>query len=206
MLRLYFAQETCSLASHIALEDAGAEYELHRLSIDRMEHHDEKYLSINPKGRVPALATPSGILTETPAILVFIAQLFPEAGLIPVNDPFQLAKVQEFNSFISSTLHVAHAHRMRGHRWVDDEVAIRAMQRKVPEAVSAAYAFIEQNYLDGPYVMGKRYSVADPYLFTFAQWMELDGVDPAGFRKISTHREMMRSRPPVRTAVAAETV
>jgi glutathione S-transferase len=204
MLQLYYAQETCSLASHIALEDVGAKYELHRLSIDRKEHHSKDYLSINPKGRVPALVTPAGILTETPAILIFITQNFPEAGLIPSDDPFEFARLQEFNSFIASTLHVAHAHRMRGHRWVDDDAAIRAMQRKVPETVSAAYAHIEDNYLEGPFVMGERYSVADPYLFTFAQWMEPDGVDPSAFPKVSAHRNMMRTRPSVLAALNAQ--
>ena len=203
-LQFYYAQDTCSLASHIALEDAGADYDLHRLAIDRGEHASGTYLQINPKGRVPALVTPSGVLTETPAILVFISQLFPQAALTPVGDPYQFARLQEFNSYMASTLHVAHAHRMRGHRWADEDAAIRAMQRKVPATVSAAYAHIEATYLNGPYVLGRRHTVADPYLFTFAQWMEADGVDPLEFPRVAAHRDMMGERPTVQSALEAE--
>ena len=81
MLTLYYAPHTCSLASHIALEDAGASYALKRVDIDKGEHRARDYLTVNPKGRVPALATPRGILTETPAILAFMAQSFPDARL-----------------------------------------------------------------------------------------------------------------------------
>src|SRR5947209_4761663 len=125
MLKLYYAADTCSLASHIALEEAGADYVLARVSFAQNEQRSPEYLAINPKGRVPAMLTDRGILTETPAMLVFIAQSFPQAGLAPLDDPFAFAELQGFNSFLCSTLHVAHAHRMRGHRWADDEAASR---------------------------------------------------------------------------------
>jgi len=67
----------------------------------------------------------------------------------------------------------------------------------VPETVSAAYRHIEEEYLKGPYAMGDTYSIADPYLFTFAQWMEPDGVNPMLFPKVREHRDMMRTRPVV---------
>ena len=203
-LHFYFAPETCSLASMIALEDVGADYVLHALSIGQQQHNAKDYLKINPKGRVPALVIEQGVLTETPAILAYIAQRFPQAQIAPVDDPFAFAKLQEFNSFMASTLHVAHAHRMRGHRWVDDENAKLAMQAKVPETVLAAFQYLEDNYLDGPFVFGARYTVADPYLFTFAQWLEADGVDPARLPKVAAHRAMMRSRKAVQTALAKE--
>ena len=114
-------------------------------SIDEQRSPD--YLRINPKGRVPALVTDRGILTETPAMLVFIAQSFPQAQLAPLDDPYAFAKVQEFNLYLCATLHVAHAHRMRGHRWADDPAAIAEMQRKVPESVGACYDLIEREML-----------------------------------------------------------
>jgi glutathione S-transferase len=115
MLTLYYAAHTCALASHIALEDAGADYELKRVDFGRTEQQSPAYLRINPKARVPALVTPRGVLTETPAILAYIAQTFSEAGLAPLDDPFAFAEVQAFNSYLCSTLHVAHAHGMRGY-------------------------------------------------------------------------------------------
>ncbi len=201
MLEFYYARDTCSLASHIALVEAGAPVGYHRLDIDAQHHHSQTYLDINPKGRVPTLITPHGPLTETPAILAYIAQAFPDAKLAPLDDVFLFAKVQEFNSFMASTLHVAHAHRMRGHRWVDDEASKRAMQKKVPETVAAAFAYIEREFLSGQFVLGEQYSIADPYLFTFAQWMEADGVDPRDFPKVMAHRDLMAERPSVKSAL-----
>ena len=204
MLELYYSPGTVSPATHIALEDTGAEYSLHRLNFEKEEQRGAKYMAINPKGRVPALATPRGVLTETPAMLAYVAQSYPAAKLAPLDDPFAFGQIQAFNTYICSTLHVAHAHRMRGHRWVDDEAAIAAMQRKIPETVSACFAYIEENALAGKYAMGETYSIADPYLFTVAQWMEMDGVDPAQFPKVLTHREMMRQRKSVQDALRME--
>jgi glutathione S-transferase len=129
MIKLYYAPHTCSLASHIALEEAGAAYSTVRIDFASTEQRSPEYLAINPKGRVPAMVTERGILTETPAMLAFIAQSFPQARMAPLDDPFAFAQVQAFNSYLCATLHVAHAHRMRGHRWADDPAAIAAMQR-----------------------------------------------------------------------------
>ena len=204
MLELYYAPETCALATHIALADAGADYRLHRIDFGKEEQRSAAYLAVNPKGRVPALVTARGILTETPAMLAFVAQSHPEAGLAPLDDPFAFAQLQAFNSYLCATLHVAHAHRMRGHRWADEPEAIAAMQRKVPESVGACWAYVEEEALAGPFVLGETYSIADPYLFTLAQWMEGDGVDPGRFPKVAAHRAMMRERPTVQAALGAE--
>lgn len=206
MLRLFYAAGTCALASHIALEEGGAEYEAVRLDFRANDQRKPEYLAINPKGRVPALVTDRGILTETPAILVFIAQTFPGARLAPLEDPFALAQVQAFNSYLCSTVHVAHAHRVRGYRWVDagDAAAILAMQKKVPQSVAECFALIEREMFAGPWVTGADYTVCDPYLFTLARWMEADGVDPARFPKIGDHRRRMSERPAVKRALAQE--
>jgi glutathione S-transferase len=204
MIKLYYAAHTCSLASHIALEDAGADYSTVRISFAAEEQRKPEYLAINPKGRVPALVTDQGILTETPAILAFIAQSFPRARLAPLDDPFSFAQVQAVNSYLCSTLHVAHAHRMRGYRWADEPAAIEAMQRKVPESVAACYDLIEHKMLGEPWVMGGTYTICDPYLFTIAQWLEQDGVDPSRFPKVVAHRRRMSERPEVQRAISEQ--
>ena len=202
MLTFYYATDTCALASHIALKDAGADYRLHRIDFATTQQRSAAYLALNPKGRVPALVTPEGILTETPAILAYVAQAYPQARLAPT-DPFRFAKVQEFNSYLCSTLHVAHAHRMRGSRWADEPEAIEAMKRKVPQSVGACYDHVETQ-IAGPWVMGEAYSIADAYLFTVAQWLEGDGVDPARYPKVIDHRARMAARPNVAAAIAEE--
>lgn len=204
MLKLFYAAHTCSLASHIALEDAGADYTAVRINFSTDEQRKPEYLAINPKARVPALVTERGILTETPAMLAFIAQSFPGAKLAPSDDPFPFAEVQAFNAYLCATLHVAHSHRMRGYRWADDAEAIAAMQRKVPESVGACFDLIEKTMLRGPWVMGEAYTICDPYLFTIAQWLEQDGVDPVRIPKVMAHRQRMSERPQVRKAIAEE--
>jgi len=207
MLKLYYTASTCSLATHIVLEEVGADYSTVRIDFTTAQQTSPEYLKINPKGRVPALVTDEGILTETPAMLVYVAQRFPQARLAPMEDPFFFAEIQSFNSYLCSSVHVAHAHRMRGHRWVDadDKAAIAAMQRKVPESVGAGFELIEREMLKGPWVMGDQYTVCDPYLFTLAQWLEKDGVDLVRIPRVVDHRRRMSERPAVKKAVAEET-
>jgi glutathione S-transferase len=204
MLTFYYSPGSCALASHIALEEAGAPFTLRRIDFSRAEQKSPAYLAINPKARVPAIVTPRGVLTETPAMLAFIAQSFPDARLAPLDDPFAFAQLQAFNVYLCSTVHVAHAHRMRGYRWADDPAAHLAMQKKVPQSVGECYALIEQKMLKGPWVMGDQYTIADPYLYTLAQWMEADGVDAATIPRVADHRARMKERPAVKKAIAEE--
>lgn len=207
MLTLYSTPGTCALASHITLIEAGAEYVLERISFKREDQRKPEYLKINPKSRVPALVTGEGVLTETPAILVYIAQKFPAKNLALMDDPFKFAEVQAFNSYLCSGAHIAHAHRMRGYRWVDanDTHSIEAMQKKVPESVSEAFELIEKHMLKGPYVMGERFTICDPYLFTLAQWLEADGADLVKLPRVLEFRERMSKRPSVQRALGEET-
>src|SRR6266404_8860722 len=92
MFRLYYAPGTCALATHIALEEAGAPYEAVPVDFGSQAQRSPEYLAINPKGRVPALVTENGTLTETPGLLLFVAQRFPNAELAPLSDPFALAR------------------------------------------------------------------------------------------------------------------
>jgi glutathione S-transferase len=204
MLQLYFAANTCALATHIALEEAGADYATVRVDFRSNEQRGPEYLAINPKGRVPSLVTERGVLTETPAMLAYVAQSFPDAALAPLDDAFAFAQVQAFNSYLCSTLHVAHAHGRRGYRWADDEAAFAAMQRFVPKSVGACFELIEQHMLAGPWVMGETYTICDPYLFTVAQWLEADGVDLERIPRVVDHRRRMLERPAVQRAFAAE--
>lgn len=203
MLTLYTAPATCAFASHIALEQAGAEYQVRLVDFKSTQQRSPEYLRLNPKGRVPALVTEHGVLTETPAILLYIAQRFPQANLAPFDDPWALAQLNALCSYLCSTVHVAHAHGRRGARWADDPAAWESMKAKVPQTVGDGFAMVEAEYLKGPWVMGERYSIADPYLYTLATWMEGDGVDPARFPKVTEHRLRMAALPAVAKVLAA---
>lgn len=203
MLTLYYTPKTCALASHIALIDAGADYALKRIDFKSGEQRSPEFLAVNPKGRVPALVTPQGILTETTALLTYIAQTHPQANLAPT-EPFALARLQSFTAFLSSTLHVAHAHGPRGSRWTDDPAAQAALKAYVPTSVTAAFKLVEDTMLQGPFVMGDTYTIADPYLFTMSTWIEGDQVDTAQIPRVMAHRQMMSERPSVIRASAEE--
>ena len=202
MLKLFYAPGTCALAVHIALHEANAGHEAVRVDFATGQQRSAEYLAINPKGRVPALVTEAGVLSETPALLTYVAQRFPQAQLAPLSDPFALARMQEFNSYLASTVHVAHAHGRRASRWADAPEAIADMQRKVPQTMAECFALIEQHYLQGPWVLGDTYSVADAYLFTLAGWLEGDGVDMQQFPKVAAHFQRTAQRPAVAKALA----
>ena len=204
MLTLYYAPGTCALASHLALEYAGAPYQTVRLDFSKQQQRAPEYLELNPKGRVPALKTGAGILTETPALLQFIAQSFPKAGIAPLDDPFLMAKANEFNSYLCATVHVAHAHKGRGHRWVDDDQAIEAMKKKVPQTMGDCFELIERDMLKGPWVLGERFSICDMYLFTLSGWLQGDGVDIERFPRVAAHRKRMEADPVVAKVLAAQ--
>ena len=195
-MKLYYAPTTISIASVIALDEAGIEFEPVRVDFANAEQTSPAYHAINPKGRVPALITDHGVLTETGAILGYIAACAPDAGLVP-DDPFQAARMQEVMYYLASTAHVNHAHKMRGHRWADDEAAWASMKARVQANMTACAAFLEEHALTGPFVLGTSVCLADAYLFAVAQWLPGDGVDLAGFPKLSAFCDRFGARPSV---------
>jgi len=206
MLKLYFAPGTCALATHIALAEAGADYTAERIDFKTNQQQSPEYLAINPKGRVPALVTDRGVLTENVAMLAYIAQTFPKAKLAPVDDPYAFAEVQAINSYLSSTVHVAHSHKGRGYRWATEESSFADMKKTIPKSMGAVFALLEQKMLKGPWMMGETYTICDPYLFTLTGWLEGDGVDISTLPKVADHFKRMKERPAVQKALAEEKV
>lgn len=205
MLKLFYGPNACSLASHIALAETGAAYEAVRMDLKAGDQKKPDYLAINPKGRVPALVTDKGVLTENPAILNWIAESFPNAHLKP-DDAFAYAQMQSFNLYLASTIHVTFAHLFRTERWADSEAARAEMKAKVPSSLAALWILIEDRLRDGrPWVCGDRYTVADPYLYVFARWLERDGVGgSAGMPLTRAHRARIQQRPAVQKVLAEE--
>ena len=203
MLKFFFGPHSCALASHIALEEAGAGYEAVRLDLRAGDQRKPEYLKVNPKGRVPALVTDRGVLTENPAILAYIAQAYPKAQLAPIGDAFAFAEMQAFNSYLCSTVHVNHAHGRRGARWANNQASFDDMKSKVPETMAASMQLIERDFFEGPWVMGEQYTVADAYLFTMEGWLKGDGVDIGDYPILKDHYERMSARDSVKRVLAA---
>ncbi|WP_322867804.1 glutathione S-transferase family protein [Aquicoccus sp. G2-2] len=200
MLKLHFARNTVSAATAIALHEAGLDFELVPVDFANAAQTKPPFLALNPKGRVPVLETPEGPLTETGALLEWVAAQAPHAGLVP-DDAFQAAKMREMMCYLGSTMHINHAHGMRGARWADDPAAHAAMAAKVNENMIACCAYVEPR-LAGPYVLGDGFSLADPYLFTVCTWLPGDHVDITQFPKLAAHHTVMKARRSVQTAHA----
>ena len=145
--RFYYSPRSCALASHIVLEHVGADFEAIRLDFQANQQRSAEYLAINAKGRVPALVTERGVITETPAILLYLAQTHPQSGVAPLDDPFALAELQAVNSWFCSTVHVVHAHGTRGARWADEASALQAMKAKVAQNMTDCVDWIERELL-----------------------------------------------------------
>ena len=204
MLKLFYAPGSCARASHISLREANAKFELQLVNFASAEQRTDAYRRVNPKARVPALETDRGVLTETPAILAYIAQAHPGAKLAPLDDPFEFARLQAFNNYLCATVHVAHAHIRRGERWADEPAAIAEMKRKAPEVMAGCFQLIEDELFTGPWVLGSDYSIADPYLFTITQWLPGHKIESSSYPKIHAHLNRMLDRQAVRDTLEAE--
>lgn len=201
-MRLYYAPRTISVVVAIALHEAQLQFETRALDFAAGEQTGPEYRGLNPKGRVPALETDRGILTETGAILDYIAAIAPGAGLVPA-DPFDAARMRSVMYYLASTMHVNHAHKVRGSRWADKPATFEDMAAKVPQTMTESARHVEDHCLAGPFVMGKTPTLADPYLFVVSGWLEGDGVDVSAFPRITAFRAAMEDRPSVRAVRSA---
>ena len=205
MLKLYYAPGACSLASHIVLEEAGPKYERHRVDTKNNQQRTPEYLKLNPKGRVPTLVTDRGILTESPVIMGYIAQTFPEAKLADNSDSFAFADMQAFNLFLTATVHIAFAHIFRPIRYGEGDETAAAMKVKASATIDDCFGMIDAKMSDGrPYVHGDQYTISDPYLLVFSRWLDRAGGPIDKFERVAAHRKRIEARPAVQRVLAAE--
>ncbi len=202
MLRLHYAPGTISVATAITLHEAGLAFEPILVDFANAEQTKPDYHAVNPKGRVPALTTDRGTLSETGALLDYIAALAPKARLIP-DDLFLAARMREVMYYLASTMHVNHAHKLRGNRWADNDSSWQDMTAKVPQTMAANCAHIETHCLQGPFVLGQHICLADPWLFTICTWLAGDGVDISDFDRLSAFMQVMEQRASVKAVRAA---
>ena len=113
------------------------------------------------------------------------------------------ARMREVMYYLASTMHVNHAHKIRGPRWADKKASWKDMKDKVPQTMTASCDYISSNGLRGPFVLGDQFSLADAYLYVVCSWLEGDGVDVSAFPKILAFREAMEARASVQAVRAA---
>lgn len=202
-MQLHYATGTISIAVAIALHEADISYDAIKVDFNSGEQAKPAYHAINPKGRVPALVLDDGtILTETGAILDYVAAIAPDAGLIP-SDAVVAAQMRSVMYYLASTMHINHAHKMRGMRWADQQSSFDDMTAKVPQNMNESARFIEENALQGPFVTGDKFTVSDAYLFIAGTWLPGDGVDISVYPKLAAFMEEMENRNSVKAVRAA---
>ena len=202
---LYYAPNTCALASHIAFEEAGADVSYVRLDLTKGENLTPAYLKMNPKGRVPLVVTERGPLTETPAILAWVAATWPQAKLAPLDDLWATAQVNSFNNYLSGTVHgLAFAGVFRSARFADGAVAQAAVKAKALQSVTDAFTLIGSKLGAGGWVHGEAYTTSDAYLAVLFGWVAAVGQDLGPFPNVAAHAARVYARPAVQRALAAE--
>ncbi len=201
-MRLHYAPRTISIAVAITLEEAGLPYEAVPLDFGAGEQKGETYLALNPKGRVPTLESDSGTaLTETGALLDYIAALAPTAKLVP-RDPERAAQMRSVMYFLGTTMHVNHAHMRRGDRWASEQSSFDDMIAKTPENMAENARYFVSDCLEGDYVLGDQFSIADPYAYMLCSWLERDKVPLGDFPDIAAYLDRMDARSSVQAVKA----
>ncbi|OEO29945.1 glutathione S-transferase [Devosia insulae DS-56] len=209
MYQLFYAPGACSMAVHIILEEVGAEFELFAVSVANRDTQREPYLSINPKGRVPALRIrgEAKVLTELPAILRYLASRYPEHALAQSADPLLEARITEWLAWLSGWLHsVGYGLIWRPERFDPDPSHAPALAAQGKRVVEAAYQDIERALADTrTWSVEERFSIVDPFLLVFYRWGSSIGFSmrdryPAWTR----HAQLTLQRPAVQRAMARE--
>ena len=203
MLKLFYSPGACSLVTHIALEESGAEFEPVRVTLAQAEHLKPEYLDINPHARVPALATGHGVVTENIAILNLIADLFGKDGSVPRDDPYAAAHCNELLGWFASTVHISFAQIWRAARFTRDESIHPAIVAGGRENLESQFAEIEALSGEG-WLAGERFTAADAYALTFFRWGRRISMDMAVFPRWAAHLKGVLERPAVQRVLERE--
>lgn len=200
MLKLYYSPGACAMASHFALEEAGADYELVKIDLKRGEQKTPEYLAINPAGVTPALVTDRGVLTENVVIAGYVAQTHPDAKLAPNDDSFAFGKMQSVNAWLGASLHPAIGKVLFGRPPLEGEAREAAVKLALEK-----YDLAEHHLLIGPWVTGEAYTVVDGYLSVFTRWArQADLLDKARYPRLNAHLDAVQARPAVIRALEME--
>ncbi len=196
-MKLYAGPGTISVAVAIVLFELDLPFDTIWIDFAAGEQTSDVYAQINPKRRVPALILDDGhILTETGAILEYLAAAYKERAPLVPDNPRDMAQMHSVMYYLASTMHVNHAHKFRGSRWAKNESSFADMHAMVPQTMAQSAQYLEDEVLGdaGPYILGDRFTIADAYMFSICAWLEPDGVDISQFPKLKRFMDIMAER------------
>lgn len=199
MLKLFISPGACAMASHLALEEAGADYQTQTINLRAGEQRTPEYLAVNPAGVTPALQTDDGVITQNAAILGWAAQTWPEKTLAPT-DAFGVARFNAFNGWLASSLHPALGKVLFSHPALEG-----AAKDEATNLALSKLQLAEDHYLEGPWVFGETWTLSDGYLMVFSRWSRQAGLlDKARFPKLNAHLDAVQARPATQAMLKAE--
>lgn len=202
-MKLYYLPGACSLASHIVLEWIGKPYEAIAMARDALK--SPEYLRINPSGAVPALQDDDGwTLTENVAILNYLGDRFPEAGLIGDVTPRGRAELNRWLGFLNSDVHKAFLPIFAPARFIEDETRHDALKVKARGNIRLFLERIDRHLHGREWLLGDRRSLPDPYLYVILRWADRVGVDLSGLDRLAALKQRMETDPAVQAALKAE--
>ncbi|HET8728910.1 MAG TPA: glutathione S-transferase N-terminal domain-containing protein [Alphaproteobacteria bacterium] len=207
-LKLYHSPGACSMACHVALEEAGAAFEPVVIRLSEGANHTPEYRAIHPRGFLPVLEFPDGRrLTEAAAILLAVARRHPGSRLLPDAGTFEEARVFEWLAWLTNTVHVAYAGLWRPERFTDDPGARTALAAEAKDRIAALDADAASRLGSAPFAAGDAYTVADAFLLVFFRWSNRIGLDAAGRHPAwAAWARRMEARPAVARVLAREGV
>jgi glutathione S-transferase len=199
VMQLYYSPAACSLASHIALREAGLPFELKRADTKTRKLEDgSDYLAINSKGLVPALRTDDGeVLTEGPMILQYIADRKPASNLAPANGTMPRYRLQEWLNYITSEVH-------KKFTPLFSQSADPKVKEYMVQALEKQLDWLDRQLAGKSFLTGETFTIADAYLFVVVNWCQFVGVDLAKWPAVSQFHARVAARPKVQEALAAE--
>ncbi len=203
MLTLYFCPGACSLASHIALEESGAPYELKPIILAKGQQRSDAYLEINPRGKVPSLSVDGEILVENTAIITYLARRFPEKRLLPAN-PLDEARCIATMCWFSSVVHPSYQRSHRPERFADGEAAQAAVRENGRKSFWANSQEIDAMLQKSEWVMGRQFTAVDGYALVFYGWGTRSKFPMNELGAYTAWKERIMKRPTVKKSVESE--
>ena len=202
-LKLFYSPGACSIVPHIALVEAGAEFEAVKVILADGQHLQPDYLAINPHARVPALGTDRGVITENIAILNYIADEFGAPGSVPRGDSYVTAHCNQLLGWFASTVHISFAQVWRAGRFSDDQTVHSAIVAGGRANLERQFAEIEQLSGEG-WLAGDAFSAADGYVLIFFRWGKRIGMDMGRFAGWAALNERTLAREAVQVTLERE--
>jgi glutathione S-transferase len=204
MYTLYYAPGAANMAPHAALEEIGAPYRLVKLDLQAGEHLRPDYLKLNPKGRVPTLTDGDYVLSESAAIILYLAERHPASGLVPQDAPTR-GHFFQWLLYLTNTPQPAFLEYFYPDRWFEDAARQAALKAVAERRLGEMFAYLDESLAArGPYLLGASFSAADLFLHMLARWSRW--LDKPAYRYPAIKRcaDLVKARPAVQRMMQAE--